>query len=143
MVNPFPDIISDRVWSLLFAWAEWRSTRGCPKSVRFPDVTYKWHLEKCGLVGEPGFCMERSTAPKNPGILEEFGQVFEDLEEWARRFLFDLVEFSDQPLLRGRKWRMKFKEWGMSRRMYARLQKDALSKLQRKAKYRGLTRWSP
>ena len=112
VVNPFPDIISDRVWSLLFAWAEYRSSKSFPKSVRFPDVSYKWHLEKGCLVAEPGFCMERSTAPKDPGILEEFGHAFWDLEEWARHLLFDLVEFSDQPLFRGNKWRMKFKEWG-------------------------------
>ena len=140
MLNPFPDVISDRVWSLLFAFIEWRFGMIAPRSVRFPEATYKWRLEKGCLVAEPGFCLERSTAPKNPGILEEFGQAFWDLEEWARCLLFDLVDFSDQPLLRGHKWRMKFKEWGLSPRRYGRLQRDALKRLNRKARRRGLAR---
>lgn len=138
MINPFPGIVSDRVWSLLFAWAEWRSGVSCPKSIRFPEVTYKWRLERGSWIGEPGFCLARSTRPRDPGIFEEFNQAFWDLEKWARFILFDLVEFYDQPLLRGNKWRGKMRQWGLSPRMYAKLLKDALRSLQLSSKARGI-----
>lgn len=84
--------------------------------------------------------MARSTRPRDPGILEEFGQAFWDLEKWARFILFDLVKCYDQPLLRGNKWREKMRQWGLSPRMYAKLLKDALRNLNMSAKRRGLTR---
>lgn len=106
-------------------------------------MTYKWRLERSGWIGEPGFCLARSTAPKSPGILDEFGQAFWDLEWDRRAYLFALIDRQAEPWLRGERWQGWFKDHRITRKNYMRLLKDALKTLQVKAGKRGLTRWSP
>ena len=72
LVNPFPMEVSDRLINLLDHWFEWRHKKGSPRSVHLPEETYRWRMEKGHLIAEPGFCLEVSTAPRDPGKMWEF-----------------------------------------------------------------------
>jgi hypothetical protein len=138
-INPYPDIVSDRVWFLLHAWAEWRSTRSVPRALPMPEETGRYRLEGGRLVYEPAICLEPpSTKPPEPGVMETFNQCMMDLAEDRRAYLVAVVERQAEPWLSGEEWRTWFRNLGLSKRDFQRLLKDALRALSEKAGQRGL-----
>lgn len=83
-LNPYPNVVSNRVWHLLFVWAEWRSVRSCPRSPRPPEAAFRWRVKQGAVIGEPGICLASSTAPKDPGVMDVFNQAMVDLAEDQR-----------------------------------------------------------
>ena len=129
-------VISGRLWDLLLAWLERRTVYGCPRPRRFPEVSYRWRLEKGYLVGEPGFCLISGARPPEPGILDEVGMAFLSLPEWAQACILAAVEHQREPWLRGKRWRAWLRHMDLTPRQYERLLTDAWRSLREKARCR-------
>ena len=138
MENPFPLDVPGVLIDLLFQWAEWRQRQDAPKSPYLPEVTYRWRLQGGCLVARPGFCLSRSTAPRDPGRLWEFNLAFLDLSQEQRAYVIALVEFQNEPWLRGKKWRRFLSLLNLKPRHYERLLLNALQALTRSLRKRRL-----
>ena len=121
LVNPFPMEVSDRLINLLDHWFEWRHKKESPRSVHLPEETYRWRMEKGQLIAEPGFCLEVSTAPRDPGRMWEFNLSFLDLDKLQQAYVYAMLEFQNEPWLRGKKWRRFLMALNLKPRRYERL----------------------
>ena len=121
LVNPFPMEVSDRLINLLDHWFEWRHKQESPRSVHLPEETYRWRMEKGHLIAEPGFCLEASTAPRDPGRMWEFNLSFWDLDKLQQAYVIAMLEFQNEPWLRGNKWRRFLTALNLKPRRYERL----------------------
>ena len=137
-VNPFPREVADELIELLFRWFEWRVGLTSPKSMRLPEETYRWRIVRGHLVAEPGFCLERSTAPRDPGRMWEFDMAFLDLAKEQRAYVFAFLKFHKEPWLRGENWRTFFRLLNLRPRRYERLLLSALLRLSKNARRRRL-----
>ena len=121
LVNPFPMEVSDKLINLLDHWFEWRHKQESPRSVHLPEETYRWRMENGHLVAEPGFCLEVSTAPRDPGRMWEFNLSFWDLDKLQQAYVYAMLEFQNEPWLRGKQWRDFFRLLNLKPRRYERL----------------------
>jgi len=137
-LNPFPGEVPDKVLDLLFRWFEWRQRLEAPKSLRMPEVTYRWRIQGGYLLAEPGFCLTPSTAPRDPGRLWEFDMAMLELAWEQRRCVEALVWFQSEPWLRGEKWTHFFGLLNLRPRRYERLLLNALLRLTKSARRRRL-----
>ncbi|MCA1989496.1 MAG: hypothetical protein LDL07_10195, partial [Desulfarculus sp.] len=100
-----PDEAPAALWDLLFRWAEWRSVVGCPRSPMMPQPVYTWEIQDGVAVAmREGFCSIPSTAPRNPSRLEEFNAAFQELAEGHQVAVLAILEFINEPWLKGEKW---------------------------------------
>jgi len=138
-VNPYPAIISDRVWQLLHKWAEWRSCKGTARAARMPEETGRWRMRAGRLVYEPAICLQpTSTKPPEPGVMEIFNQCMVDIGEPHRVCLVAVVERQAQPWLKGEAWESLFQRLGMSKKDFRRRLRAALEALGANAGQKGL-----
>ena len=114
-------IYSDPLYRTLLSYLQWRSVRGCPRSMRLPQPAIKWTLQNGQFTGEEGFCTEHATNPPETRRLEVFGEAFLSIPEHRRFFILDAVILSSHPWLKGPAWSNRLRSYRISRPQFERL----------------------
>jgi hypothetical protein len=87
---------------LLERWAERENIRLNGRALIIPQTTFRWALNPIGgfeIVGE-GICSERSTAPHQHDLVDEFGHCLRSLETEEQALIIvghfgDMREWND------------------------------------------------
>jgi hypothetical protein len=133
-----PDLLPPWLWALLERWREWRSVIGCPKSLRLPEESAKWELKGKALIAIPGPDLIPSTAPREPGKVEEFNLAFMELGIGHQACVLALIELQQDPWLEGEAWMRFLTVLKLTPDQYERHLREALHSLKAAARKRGL-----
>ena len=136
----WPEWAPEGLWELLNRWAEWRSTAGDPRSMRLPEPLFRFAVRGGAVVpvAGPGFCLTPSTAPRQPGRVDEFNLAFAGLDKDQQIYALALLEMQGEPWPRGEKWQAFLCLLKLTPRQYKSLLHDALRSLLAFARARGL-----
>ena len=136
---PFPSEVPAPVMDLLHKWLEWRMIKGAPRAVKLPDPELRYKITgKDGVVASRRFIMAHSTAPRNPGRLEEFNLAFWELDPAERFVVLLYLDLEKEAWKESKAWRDSLRWLALTQRQFERLLEDALVSLTHKAHRRGL-----
>lgn len=149
--NPVPRLVSRRLLNRFYAWLEWRTVAGCPKSTG-KELRARLALKDGEVVIlDRGVCWERGTAPRTHRWVEDFQGAWDDLETIDQIVILAQVEYQHDEFLEGERWEVLLKAlfpvrdtltepeaWEDRQQAYLKLLRLAWRALESAARLRGL-----
>lgn len=107
--------------------------------MKFPDPELRYKIVgKGGIVASRRFILAHSTAPKDPGRLEEFNLVFLEMDTAERFVVLLYLDLEKEAWAESKAWRDSLKWLGVTQAQFERQLEAALLSLTAKARARGL-----